>query len=889
MEVRMKQQKSGDQRQDSTYSVVPRLLDLAQREDRNHRVLADMLWEIQAAPKLCGLIHIARRIREILDFEADDGRFVDQHPTLEAWRPLLDWLLCDPVTLADRLFKDGIASAKSSFLAFSGRNPVIGNSAQSHRLYCLLWDRGPAEWPEDVSRRFLILQAQMLAAHAAILRHERRRIEQGEEPRAWLEERLYAPAVYCWRFEQKREPWRSAVANLPYMVKTHAYMEALRDAFRMDTDDMLEESPESRVQESRSANDVVGTVTRIRWFLRWGQNSESFHLVTFDRDIEDQGPECSSGPSDDESGEQQGGEYSNENNFTFTFGDADDEDTPAGKLHVHPTGNRSSRQKHALLEAGEYPDEPEPNNTVELAENEALAGITRAGAPEKANQLLPWSWESLSTIELARAMDRLAWAIDPEITENELIELRALVECMLWTGQSLQQCLALSVYTDGTTPPDSDLSLRILDDPTRNTTSAIWRVRALRPPYHSQIDSPPGDREREEFLEFTDLYGAHWVIRNVLKRTASVSGDPLPEEPVRLFKRNPQWYVKELKALLSRIDETGRVTAARLSRVVFQRIVESSGGDIVAAAIITRTDHSLASVRLFYSTPSAKRLVALHKVAMMSLVEDLARAGFRRTVTSPLTLPRVGFSVGSRMSPTIDAIRQAMETMKRRILRQVQLFDHDHKLDEFVAKHNEYSLYCVWMQMFSVGTRGILTPYVHLSAFDEATHLATIADKDRGDGYKRRLIWVPDSVWRQMQHYERYLHRIHACHDLPKPSRRLPCYFLRLRGKKLQMVRIRPVTIRRIIGSRFPFPANFPRRFMRTEFLETAVEPSDAAEGVCPPEFVDCWMGHHFRGEEPWGPYSSFSFVRYLRELNSRLEPMLARLGFEPISLEPLA
>ena len=96
-----------------------------------------------------------------------------------------------------------------------------------------------------------------------------------------------------------------------------------------------------------------------------------------------------------------------------------------------------------------------------------------------ANQLLPWSWESLSTIELARAMDRLAWAIDPEITENELMELRALVECMLWTGQSLQQCLALSVYTDGTKPPDSDLSICILADSASNTTSAIWRVRAL--------------------------------------------------------------------------------------------------------------------------------------------------------------------------------------------------------------------------------------------------------------------------------------------------------------------------------------------------------------------------------------------------------------------------
>lgn len=872
--------------------AISRLLDLAKDDGRNHRVLAEMLWEIQAEPQLSGLIHIARRIREILHLQADDGAFRDQHPALAIWEPLLDWLLADPQALANRLFADGQEELRSGFLATAGRNPVLGRNAQEHRLYCLLWDRGPSEWTKDISTKFLILQAQMLAAHAAILHHERHTIERGGEPREKLQDRLYSPAVCCWRFERKREPWRSAVARFPCVVHTSQYIGKLWEAFGLHSEEVEVASTDTTLETRDTYESVVATVKRILWFLRWGASPDTFRLVTFDRQSADRESEVAtieaSGVRDDPPTDDDCTDHPSQ--FVVHLSDPDDDGASVGKLHVQATGDRSSPEKRALLDAGEYPHEPGPDNTVEFADNELIAGITRAGAPEKANQLLPWSWDTLSMIEIARALNSLASVDDPEISENGLLELRALAECMLWTGLSLKQCLSMAVYSSGTTPPDAELSICIHFNRSNSSTSAAWRVQALTPEYHSTMDSPPGDRERVDFLEFADFCGAHAIILDVLRSASGTQQEPLPISATRLFQRDSDWYEHQLKSLLYRIDETGRVTPGRLSAALFQRIIECSAGDIAAAAIITRTEHYLASARLFYATPSVDRLIALHQTAVQSIIRELNQAGWRRTTDLPPTSSTVRYSVGSRLCPSIDATRQAVDLLKRKMLRQVQLVDEDHTRAEIVLRHNWYSIYSVWAQMFCVGTRGILNPYVHLGEFDEATRLSTIADKDSGNDYKRRLIWVPETVWEQMQYYAHYLDRMHARYDLPKPSRNLPCYFLRVsRSGKFQPVRVRPRTMQQVIGNQFPFPANFPRRFVRTEFLEQGLHASGSVHGTFAPEFADCWMSHHFRGEEPWGPYSSFSYSGYFQELGARLEALLAQLGFEPIPMELIA
>ena len=123
-----------------------------------------------------------------------------------------------------------------------------------------------------------------------------------------------------------------------------------------------------------------------------------------------------------------------------------------------------------------------------------------------------------------------------------------------------------------------------------------------------------------------------------------------------------------------------------------------------------------------------------------------------------------------------------------------------------------------------------------------------------------------------MQLYEAYLSSLKN-RGLPPASRNQPCYFLNDVGNP---VAVQPATILPMTRRFFPFPANFARRFMRTELLELGIAP----------EIMDAWMGHWWRGEEPWGRYSTFSYAKYREVLEDTLVPFLDELGLRPIALE---
>ena len=56
-------------------------------------------------------------------------------------------------------------------------------------------------------------------------------------------------------------------------------------------------------------------------------------------------------------------------------------------------------------------------------------------------------------------------------------------------------------------------------------------------------------------------------------------------------------------------------------------------------------------------------------------------------------------------------------------------------------------------------------------------------------------------------------------------------------------------------------------------------------ETGCPPEVVDAWMGHWYRGEEPWRTFSSFAFADFRMALEEYLQPLiLKQLGFRAIA-----
>ena len=85
----------------------------------------------------------------------------------------------------------------------------------------------------------------------------------------------------------------------------------------------------------------------------------------------------------------------------------------------------------------------------------------------------------------------------------------------------------------------------------------------------------------------------------------------------------------------------------------------------------------------------------------------------------------------------------------------------------------------------------------------------------------------------------------------------------------IKVVNVQPKTLLPVMKEFLNYPANFHRRFMRSDLI---------ARG-CPMEVVDAWMGHWHTGEEPWATYSSFNFSDYQQALQKYLMPILKDLG----------
>jgi len=749
----------------------------------------------------------------------------------------------------------------------------------------MLWASHPDEKLRELFRR---LQGYVLIAHIAVMSDATTfdgwMMEEEEEDSKFYSS-LYRPTWLVRRFTQEEDKWSEVLLSVMRAseVRTSADHKAtlssrlcyMDQGLRMVAN-TIDETVEPDSDKSKlflveeRVNPIAHALRGIAGFLLRGL--DPVHYV---KRIRPNARGSNSG-----GGKTLGGAGDNDvippseqwsaGNVKMIYGDPNDEHEPAVIVHLPVRWTRQTKVYARLIAAGDHPAEKLTSQRIQFAEDAAGATIAAGGAIEMANQLLPWAYQNLSTGELAAFMhglQDLAAQNDPVA-----IELWALVSTMLWVGASFDQALSLYILLDETPDPDCDLALRtsnsVRDD---NSSAAEWRVRALALPLKMET-LPPAEKARERAYFFTlpDTSEGTVAVLNFLKYLRADAKEPLaqPEimmlRPLRIFVRGPAWYRKSLGEISKKIDAVGRITVTRISRVLFQRVVEQTGGDVVSAALITNTDHSLASVRRFYDTPEIWHLQQTYANATTALKEELALAGYLQEGSKNVTLARRGISVGSPLCPTLRVMQDAICWLKDEV-------NMPFVLGNFIRKHNMYTLYSVWCFGFAVGARGVRTPYLHSSAIHQETGLATMTEKDNGTGYHSRLIWLPPFVREQIKRYERYVNSLSEQLKLPVATINRPCYFL---NEKFKPVIVSPRTMDPLLSQFFPFPANVARHLISTELKERGFSP----------EMLCAWSSHWYRGQEPWGPYSSFLFLDYRLELERVLCPFLTEvLGFEPL------
>ena len=812
-------------------------------------ILRDFLWLIVAHDHLIALPNAAARIIQILDHAPQAWKKTLIDTGVYAWRPTLDWILLNKGTLAETIGAHFVKETNTT-----GHNPMLGSGAASFPMYTVLCEPLP---PGVYGDKYILLAGQLLLANVTAMRENSSRpdYERVIDKKDWkpLPNDINTSTLAVRRLAEP--DFNHGLLDLPLELSPDEFAEALEEILPPEELKLAEDRPSLYrfLQKSwgiiewvdRLPGESVGGKGGHRWI---GGLMEVGSKIT----IEEQ-----------------------------PIGDEDDIYDAWGKIKVVKVKTTSARKKSAHLKSDLPPDEDEDDEDIFLSDFDcsvtkkdagALARTTHAKARHvsSANQMVPWAYNGLALEEVARLLGTIknSWNLliqlpswnDEQWKEAEILTL---IHVMLWTGSDARRAASARFCDENRYDIASDIG--VVTSYARPIDRIFWRIKALAPDYKTDLDGTQSElRERKPTIDLPDTIDLASLIERIISNRERV------RHGSALFITAPPVLEKSLKLWLKSYSTNGRVTTTKIAGTLWNHLYRDYG-DSATVSCITGGMHSLARVRLFYTSPS----IAILQKSYLATVLKISKMAYSalgkpmRQVTPWMPAKSAEGAVGARLCPTVDAVRNMFEKLITDIDGAADYTDRK----GFINYHNLYTLYTLQYFAYATTCRAIVTPYLPLGAVHPTRGLASLSDKDDESCHKTRLVWIPHPLREQMAEYENHLKTLKP--QLIRPPTTIiiePCFFL---DDDFVPIAARPKTIEPQLMPYLNVRANTHRRFLRTELIERQ----------CPPEVVDAFMGHWQQGEEPFGDYSSFSFADYVGTLRSYLEPLLSDIALQhPIS-----
>jgi hypothetical protein len=560
------------------------------------------------------------------------------------------------------------------------------------------------------------------------------------------------------------------------------------------------------------------------------------------------------------------------------IGDPDDPAAGWGRNFIVSARTADVGKQKRALKSDLCPNELDDDEDVVLSDHDCRESRRDLGAVARSarskgrhvalsNQLFPWNYYSLTMSEVGELIRQSLTALHQLLDKPASLDTRiriqsiAMLHVMLWTGSDIARASKLYVVAE---EPDSNSGIDFAITLNSKQQSGTWWIRSITPDYATAHAEPAGQvRERAPFIGLADLISGGWFVRRAM--AAAVTGK---KDVGRVFSFDEDRYRKCIRGWLSLTFPDGRITEAKIAGFLEHRLQVQAADPAVVAAI-TGQPHRLATVRLFYTSPSIGVLQDHYQRAFVALRDKVydAVGGGKETIRPIAPARNPAHSIGSRLCPTREAVKSMISRLKNDLRSASRYRDRT----DFIRYHNLYTLYTILSFGYATTCRAIGTPYLPIEDVDPKTGLASISDKDDETCHKTRLVWIPEFMREHMAHHNR--HHRQLVFQVPRTRRkalREPCFFL---DEGMLPEEVRPGTIEPLLASYLAVPANTHRRFIRTELFEAG----------CPPEVIDALMGHWQQGEEPFGRFSSFSFATYVTELEKYLLPLLEDLGFNSV------
>lgn len=395
---------------------------------------------------------------------------------------------------------------------------------------------------------------------------------------------------------------------------------------------------------------------------------------------------------------------------------------------------------------------------------------------------------------------------------------------------------------------------------------------------------------KREFFYISSGTGLEKIIDDYIIRVRGNS-----ETNKKLFLHKLKDYKKAINSVLSDINKQHktRLTIKRIEWYLHNLLSRQRDGDITTAMLLTGKDDFLGSSPLHYTAVPVSSLQKLYHTCCSEIIDKhLKEMAVRcpETLPSPLQASPILHAWGGTTGTAFRPRRSAVGKMIRRLRERLDFVKGSPRsLEKLIRLHNNIVRYTAVMFAFSTGFRAITSPLLPPSQIDDATGFAVISDKDSGDYYNARIVWLPPVCIKQYRLYLEHLdaffpklefldleafNALKTLLEEPRPSDRLPLFFLLTYTGTSS--KITPTDLWKEIRQKLQYdlPANASRHYLRSILLERG----------CPPELVAAYMGHWERGEEPWGRYSALSPNNYALTLGRYLIPLLEEDGWKPMS-----
>ena len=816
----------------------------------SRETLRDFFWLLGAHDQLISFPKICQNVLKIFDLVRQHWGFTESHFHLNGLSPILLWIVDNQANLVGEIGEQFTRSPRREL-----DHPIVGHNSSQYPLYTSLWNScGNTQLQEKYS----LLQAHLFYAHAESLFkiNNRNDYENNLGRIGWkgLINSPYAAALSL--RELSLVEYSTYLSNLPVELTPYKFAESIENISQINDQTFL-----TRI------NNLATFVQKSVGVIRWRPKKGASH--------------ASHGGSKWIKG-YVGNDFKIKELSLEQLSDLDDPDDDWGIFSQLSEIELESKLFDELNDLDLNPQEYDSQDLFlsEIETGLRLGGYSAATAAQvrhvsMANQLLPWNYSYLSIQELAIALDKTTrWCVSIQSKESfdqsdmHKLEAICLMRVMLFTASAFERARQLLILPS--THQNESAALALITD---DFDKVLWRIHAIQPDYKTTKQVNDGtEKKLGEYFYLDDLANTKYYLKLLLQKRqySSKSTVVKSKRSYHFFRTRPNTLLDNLKALLKEIDPSGRLTVSKLSKFMFGLLLKESKGDVCAASTIAGEEHPLAHVRMFYSMISIADLQRQYFNAVQNVVVLTHQAQNKvNTIKQSAPTELQDFYVGSRLCPTFEAVKNAITRLRGEI--QTARKNHDE-----IRFHNLFTLLTLWRFAFATACRAIETPYLPTAKIDEETGIGALSDKDNCAGYKTRLIWLPQEVYNLMTQYEvhssTFLNTISA-----NESRQDYTVFLiekTSKGRKVikevtEVVSVSPKKLLPVMSEFLNYPANFHRRFMRSELITRG----------CPMEVVDGWMGHWSSGEEPWATHSSFSFLQYQHALQIYLVPILKEIG----------